>query len=70
MLTNDQMSLLSNIFYSPKAGSVKCVVEFGIDKAEEAVFYFKDQQELEVFKAGIALAIGWQEITVNGKIWE
>ena len=70
MLTNDQMNLLSNIFYSPKSGSVKCVVELGIDKAEEAVFYFKNQQELEVFKAGIALAIGWQEITVNGKIWE
>ena len=70
MLTNDQMNLLSNIFYSPKSGSVKCVVEFGIDKAEESVFYFKDQQELEVFKSGIALAIGWQEITVNGKIWE
>ena len=70
MLTNDQMSLLSNIFYSPKSGSVKCVVEFGIDKAEEAVFYFKDQQELEVFKSGIALAVGYQKMTVNDKSWE
>ena len=70
MLTNDQMSLLSNMFYSPKSGSVKCTVELGIDKAEKAVFYFRDQQELEVFKAGIALAVGWQEVTVNDKIWD
>ena len=70
MLTKDQVSLLSDVFYSPKSGSVKCVVEFGMNKEEKAFFYFRDQQELEVFKSGIALAVGYQKITVNDKSWE
>jgi hypothetical protein len=70
MLTKDQVSLLSDVFYSPKSGSVKCIVEFGMNKEEKAIFYFRDQQELEVFKSGIALAVGYQKMTVNNKSWE
>lgn len=69
MLDPLQLDVVSN-FFSRKSGSIKCVVKLGVNSKKKHSFWFATQQELEVFKTGIALAVGFQEVTVDGKLWD